>query len=185
MIDYDIELLGLINSGRIESFDIFLAMLSQSAYYLCIVAVAIVGLLAYFRKSKKLGATFYLICISLVLNTTVTLLLKYAILRPRPFLIDTSIIVLSTANSPSFPSGHATTAFLMFFCAMFYLKQKRVFLVFIFIWAVLISYSRIALGVHYPSDVLGGIVLAFFSSMTVYCFAETLPQKIVRLFIDH
>lgn len=83
--------------------------------------------------------------------------LKHMMKRPRPELsIPAAIVVFDNAHSYSFPSGHATIAF----AAAYILgRQHKKLKWFYYLLAVLISYSRIYLGKHYPGDVLFGAVL--------------------------
>lgn len=92
--------------------------------------------------------------------TLIAILLKYTVLRTRPFDIYPDIINLSGANSPSFPSGHTIIAFTLAFGLLFsYLKWY--YCLSIVVWAVIVAYSRLALGAHYPSDVMISIIIAF------------------------
>jgi undecaprenyl-diphosphatase len=66
-----------------------------------------------------------------------------------------------------FPSAHSGNAWAVaFFVA--YLFRKRVLTWFLCAWALLVCYSRLYLGVHYPGDLLGGLVLAFVGATLVY-----------------
>ena len=66
-----------------------------------------------------------------------------------------------------FVSSHAANSFAMatFTACLFRIKGYAWF---IFLWATLVSYSRIYLGVHYPGDIIGGAVLGFFLGILVY-----------------
>lgn len=66
-----------------------------------------------------------------------------------------------------FVSSHAANTFAFAaFTALFFKNQK--FAYFIYLWAVIVSYSRIYLGVHYPGDILGGAVLGWLIGMAMY-----------------
>lgn len=96
--------------------------------------------------------------------TLIAILLKYTVLRTRPFDLYPDIINLSGANSPSFPSGHTIIAFTLAFGLLFsYLKWY--YCLSIVVWAVIVAYSRLALGAHYPSDVMISLIIAFFTTL--------------------
>lgn len=105
--------------------------------------------------------------ISLVVCFVATnLVLKNVIARPRPFdEISAVIPLIIKPEDYSFPSGHTCASFASAFVYYRMLPRKygaaAVFL------AALIGFSRIYLGVHYPTDILGGILVAYVGSSIV------------------
>lgn len=103
----------------------------------------------------------YILGCGYFLSGILALIFKLAISRPRPF--DALIRIPS---SFSFPSGHTITSivFYIFLCYLLTYKsgkiKKVIFYTFFTFLALIISVSRIYLGVHYFSDVLGGIILS-------------------------
>ena len=98
----------------------------------------------------------------LVVVIVVTEALKYAIDRPRPCDVLPGVKLLAPADcaaevDPAFPSGHASRIFAV--AALLSLAFKWSVRVGSFAVAILTGMSRIYLGVHWPSDVLGGAVL--------------------------
>lgn len=119
-------------------------------------------LLALNSKTRTAGITAIA---ALVLSTFISnVILKNAVMRPRPFEVLPQIIPLIThASGYSFPSGHTTAAFA---CAFVYYKLlPKFFGLPIMLLAVMVAFSRLYLGAHYPLDVLGGIVTAWFGGM--------------------
>jgi undecaprenyl-diphosphatase len=92
--------------------------------------------------------------------------LKQIIGRERPFVTYHDIEKLSTGGSPSFPSGHTTEVFCAAtILALLYGRHPAVILA--FVWAALVAYTRMALGVHYPGDVIGASMLGMASALIV------------------
>lgn len=97
--------------------------------------------------------------------TIVELFLKPLIARARPNEVMGAIIVGSGSDGFSFPSGHATIAFAM---AVVLSRKEPKWKWMLFTLAVLISLSRIYLGVHYPLDVVFGAFLGWGIGRIVY-----------------
>ena len=115
---------------------------------------------------KKYRIVGYLTLIALTLNLLLgDTILKDVIQRPRPYdVLEGLDIIIKKSTSYSFPSGHASMAFAIVGTMSYFFKKYRVYLYTI---ATLIALSRIYLLVHYPTDVLVGILLGLFSSFIV------------------
>ena len=132
-----------------------------------------------FKKTRVVG----IMCIvafglSVIIDNIV---LKHLVERARPFDDLTNIIsLIKKPTDYSFSSGHTGTSFA---CAgVLYNKLPRKFGIPAIILAVLIGFSRLYLGVHYPSDVLAGMVIgitiSYFSVVLVGRMMNKLVGKI-------
>lgn len=109
------------------------------------------------------------ILLALGLSAVVTLLFYYLALRPRPAILwpDEIRLLLPTPPFPSFPSGHAAAAFATAIVVIMATRRWwRGGLA--FVGALLISYSRVYLGHHYPSDLFAGAVFGLAMGAAAY-----------------
>lgn len=112
------------------------------------------------KKSENAKDIFLKLLLMLSTATLIVISLKYAIHRTIPFDLYGDIVNLSIANSPSFPSGHTVIAFILSFGLLFS-NLKRLYYLPVLVWALLVAYCRLALGVHFPTDVIISIIIAF------------------------
>ncbi len=92
-------------------------------------------------------------------------IIKDAVARPRPFTSLTHITPLIAETDFSFPSGHA-----LFFFALataIFCRDKAWGALF-FVLAILIGFGRVAAGIHYPTDILGGATLGIIFGWLFY-----------------
>jgi undecaprenyl-diphosphatase len=111
----------------------------------------------------------FLVGTTLVLTYFIVQVLKITIALPRPFLTLTEARdLLRYGANNSFPSAHAAI-FAALSASTFYMHRKLSILVGIL--ALLIGFSRVYVGVHYPLDVIAGFAIGIVISWLVrYCF---------------
>jgi len=109
-------------------------------------------LLLFSRGHRRVGMS---VLWAVGCGLTLALLFQYLALRPRPEAVR---LLLPAPNFPSFPSGHATTAFAVAIVVGLAYKKMRWWSGALLL-ATLIALSRLYLGHHYPSDLFGGAVL--------------------------
>ncbi len=126
-------------------------------------------ILLCFKKSRSIGIAASLALIVMFIINNVTL--KALIDRPRPYLIleDLKLIVKPALDS-SFPSGHTSCSF-AFATAAFLTGPKKLWIPSV-VLAVLISFSRIYVGIHWPGDVAGGLILGIVYGITGWLIAK-------------
>ena len=155
--------LNLCGTSAVLDF-VFVALTVLGASYVVVWAVPV----AWFRKRKE--AAFDLAVVLLIASAVVELL-KYATQRERPFAVLDDVHTISAyglagGTGYAFPSGHAARAFAI--ATSFSFISKRPVAVTLFSAAVLVGVSRIYLGLHWPSDVAGGVVVGVGTALLVH-----------------
>jgi undecaprenyl-diphosphatase len=127
---------------------------------LVLVVFAVVGFLLLQRMYRSALVVFA----TSISGALVSTVLKHAFMRPRPTIVPHLREVLST----SFPSGHAMESAIIYLTLgtmLMRLADRRVTKVYCLVVAVVLTFlvgvSRVFLGVHYPTDVIGGWIIGF------------------------
>jgi membrane-associated phospholipid phosphatase len=165
----DIAILRDLNGPINTAPDVMMRTVSNSVGPLMIGIPA--GLLIYQRC--KTGSWTekkepWVIGVSLVASSAITVGLKYAVNRPRPFVTYTDIYRKDAHAGPySFPSGHTSSAFALA-TSLSLCYPEWYIIAPAYLWAGAVGYSRMYLGVHYPSDVLVGALIGSGSAIATY-----------------
>lgn len=138
-----------------------------------LVWIVIAIVLACIPRTRKCGLTMM---IAMAVTYLVgNLFLKNIIARPRPCAVDTSVTLkIPFPSEYSFPSGHSSNGFagaVTIFC--YYRKAGILSL----IMAALIAFSRLYFFVHYPTDILGGIVLGTLDALLAVYLVKRLEAR--------
>lgn len=121
----------------------------------------LIGLVLLTRRSWRKTGVVLLLAL-LIEAFFCNIVLKNLVAMPRPFTLHENVQLLIPApHDYSFPSGHTGAAFAS--AAALYFSRARYWIV-VFVLAVLIAFSRLYLYVHFPTDVLAGIVLGIASA---------------------
>lgn len=136
--------------------------------------IALTLLMLCFRKTRRVGVTS---AISMVIGLlVVNVVLKNWVARVRPYeLIEGLQLMIEKQHDFSFPSGHATNSLA---CAwvMFRLMDKK-FGVPALVLALLISFSRLYVAVHYPTDVFAGIIVGILAAELAGVIVKALRKR--------
>jgi membrane-associated phospholipid phosphatase len=164
----DYRVLKSINQGSFPNWDNTMKGVSFSVYPAMPLSVVGIWSHGYFKKDKTMMRSGYKSAATIGLAIAISIGLKYIVNRPRPFVeYPSSIIKRDDVGPHSFPSGHTTAAFAT--ATTISLSYKKWYtIVPAYMYASLVGYSRIRLGVHYPSDVLGGIITGIGSGLLVW-----------------
>ena len=162
----DKELFFFFNTiaGPSSLIDATIIFLAEHLQY---VLIAFFILLLFFSRSigRNNIQVFWVTVISIIVaRLGVTELIRLFYHRPRPFL-DFEVQQLIFADGYSFPSGHSSFFFAM--AVAIFLYNKKWGSIF-FAASIAMNISRIVAGVHYPSDIIGGMLVGIVIACVVY-----------------
>ncbi|MEI6852388.1 MAG: phosphatase PAP2 family protein [Bacteroidota bacterium] len=163
----DIDLLRKINVNRNKSLDPTFKFVSNSVLPLTLAVPASSVIYALIKKDSASRSQAIIFASSVVVSGIITYSLKYAVGRKRPYDTYSFIDNVTTEHDPSFPSGHTSWAFALATSASINYPKWYV-IVPSFLYAGAVGYSRLHLGVHYPSDVFMGALVGSGSAYLSY-----------------
>ena len=138
------------------------------------IAMAVVML--FFKRTRK---TALMMGAALVLGLLIcNLWLKPTVARIRPYEVVEGIRLLIEKQSDfSFPSGHTTASFEA--ATVLMLRDKR-FGIPAMVLAAIIAFSRMYLYVHYPTDILGGVIVGVVCALLGYFIVDKIWKKVTN-----
>jgi membrane-associated phospholipid phosphatase len=172
----DIRILRHIYSPQELPSDKIFMFISNKIDYFTVGIPVTIGTIGLIDHDDQLFRNACVTAAATILNLGVTTAMKYAINRPRPFITYPDIIKKGKGGSLSFPSGHTSNAFAIA-TSLSLAYPKWYIIVPTYTWASAVGYSRMYLGVHYPSDVLAGAVVGAGSAWLTYEVNKKLHKK--------
>ena len=146
---------------RIEVLDAVMPWISKLNNAGMIAILTVVVLLLW-KRYRNVGVTAF--CSLLVEFIVLNLVFKPIVHRTRPYIVNEAIDVLCEIPTDySFPSGHTGAAFAVALVLLFTMPKK--YGVTATVFATVIAFSRLYNGVHYPTDILGGLIIALITSL--------------------
>lgn len=159
----ELQFLNWLQSIRTPFFDKFFSVYTTLGNHAEIWLLII--LILFFVKKRKEAAILAVAAIIIEIFV-VSLVLKPLISRPRPFMFnDTINLLIKVPGGSSFPSGHSASSLAV---AMILYKENIKYKKTIMFAALLMAFSRLYVYVHYPSDVIVGILAGIVIGLFVY-----------------
>lgn len=161
-------------SNRLEFLDQLMIFGAEYVIYLTFIFIFILAIKGGIREKKALLLS--LICIPIVI--LIIKIIHLFFFEPRPFTIhDISPLVLHSADA-AFPSRHASIMSMVAFSYVYFKSKWSPLFIFLLFW---VGISRVYVGVHYPLDILGGILTAVVSLIIAKQIVKFLKIKLSQI----
>lgn len=173
IINLDKEIFLALNGLHNPFFDQVMWWISDKYIWIPFYAF-LLFLIFYFKKKQGFILIFFIALLVTMTDQTSVKLFKEVFERLRPCHDPTLAGLVHIVNNDcggqfGFVSSHAANTFgVAMFVSMLLKKHIKWIVWLLMIWAAIVSYSRIYLGVHFPADILGGAALGIFWGSIIY-----------------
>jgi len=183
LVEWDKNLLLLINQHHNSWLDGFFWSLSGQLLPI-VFGVVLLLLLAKDNGLKTLWYIFFLALTVVLADNIASSIIKPVVCRLRPTHDPSVMNLLHIVNNYKgalygFVSSHAANTFGAAIFISLLLRNSQMTIA-MFFWAILTSYSRVYLGVHFPLDILGGMVVGLLSGACCFLLMEMLAPKVLK-----
>ena len=172
----DIDLLKHINLNRNKNFDPSFTFITHSVTPLSLAVPAGAITYAIIKKDDQSIQDAVEISSSIILSGMISIGLKHTVNRERPFETYPFIEQVTSVTTASFPSGHTTHAFALATSVSLVYPEWYI-IVPSYVWAGAVGYSRMHLGLHYPTDVLAGAIIGSGSAYLCHKINQKMTKK--------
>ena len=168
LLHLDTELFLFFNGLHVSWADRMVYLISQTWFWIPLFLVVIFLIFKQYRKQA--WKVLLVFALTIALTDQTCNLVKHSVCRYRPSHTEAIAGQIHLVQKPDgqlyyggkygFPSAHAANTMALAFLVIFFLsKGKKWVIVSMILWSMLMAYTRLYLGVHYPLDILCGFVL--------------------------
>lgn len=161
-------------SNKNSFLDTVMVFGAKFVIYLTLILIFLLAIGGGIKEKKSL----IVVLISLPVAIIFIKFIHLFYLEPRPFISQNITPLIIHAQDASFPSRHATIMTAIVFVYLYYKSKWAPLILFLAFW---VGLSRIYVGVHYPLDILGGIVIGLLAAFISIKIKSFLKERFVSL----
>jgi undecaprenyl-diphosphatase len=174
----NLEIFRLINNlaYKNNALDKIMLFFSQYVEFIFMAAIVIVFILGVVKKNGEYRKVAFNTVVFTVINLIINLIIRSIFHVDRPFVHNKVNLLVPHDSASSFPSNHATGTMSI---ALGLGKYNKVLSITLTILSIIVGFSRVYVGHHYPLDVIGGYLIVFISG---YIYNLKLRNKVENLY---
>lgn len=175
----NMTLFRLINNlaNKNMFFDKTMIFFSKDVPYIFMAITAAIFLLGIIRKDEEYRKASVNTIVITVINLILSFIIGNVYYVDRPFVHNKVNLLVPHVKDASFPSDHATGTMSI---ALGFGKYNKIFGGVMMILSLIVGFSRVYVGNHYPFDVIGAYIIVF---ITNYLYNLTLKSKVEKLYL--
>lgn len=174
----NMKLFTLINNLASKNMvlDKIMIFFSKDVPYIFMAVIAIIFILGIKKKNIDYRKAAFSTFIITIINLILSFIIGNIYYVDRPFVHSKVNLLLPHTADASFPSDHATGTMSI---ALGFAKYNKLLSMILTVVSVIVGFSRIYVGHHYPMDVIGAYIIVFITS---YIYNLTLRSKVENLY---
>lgn len=175
----NMEFFRLINdlANKNAVFDKMMIFISKDVHYIFMAITALVFILGAIKKNEEYRKISVSTCIIAAINLTLSFAIGIVYYEDRPFVNNKVNLLIAHTKNASFPSNHAAGTMSV---ALGLGKYNKILGIIMAVISIMVGFSRVYVGNHYPLDVIGAYIMAFVIN---YLYNFLLRNKIEEFYI--
>lgn len=169
-MNLNIDIFYLINNNLSNPlFDLIMPPFTNLGSFVGLLILCILAILICKHYNKDNYLQISKLCLyALLLSAGIVICLKLGITENRPYTTLSHVNQLVVPSEPnSFPSGHTSSTFSVATVLVYEFRQKKFLVSILILFSILIAFSRVYCGIHYPLDVVAGAIVGIASAALV------------------
>ncbi|MCY6959855.1 undecaprenyl-diphosphatase [Clostridium brassicae] len=174
----NMELFRLINNlaNKNEALDWIMIFFSKYMPYIFVMVVGVVFILGVIKENSDYRKSVVSTFVITIINLALSFIVGHIYFEERPFVHNKVNLLLPHAEDASFPSDHSIGTMSI---ALGLKKHNKLLSRMFFVLSIIVGFSRVYVGNHYPMDVIGAYIVVFVAN---YIYNLKLRDKVENLY---